>query len=80
MAPVCACSLLRAWGTCGLGVTARICLRQSPVLLKTRVCVLISVHTFYLNLIRLLSLLSIARSSTLVRITLSSSLLNTATM
>lgn len=49
MASVCACSLLRAWGTSELGVIARICLLESPVLLKTRVCVLTSVYTFHSN-------------------------------
>jgi len=50
VAPVCAFSLLRAWGASELGETARICLHQSPLLLKTRVCVLPSVYTFYFSL------------------------------
>lgn len=80
MTPVCARSLLRAWGTSELGVVTRMCLLQNPVLLKTRVCVLTSVYTFHLNVILLLSLLSITRSSTLAQIILSTSLLNSTAL
>jgi hypothetical protein len=50
VAPVCACSLFRGWGTWKMRLIARICLYQSPLLLKTCVCVLTSVHIFYFNL------------------------------
>jgi hypothetical protein len=57
---VCAFSWLRAWAVSELGERARICVHQSPLLLKTRVCVLPSVYTFYFSLIPFLSLFSIA--------------------